>query len=123
MIKIGNKEIGSHSKPFIIAEMSGNHNQSLDRALYLVELAAKSGADAIKLQTYTPDTITLDVYTNEFFINNENSLWKGQSLYDLYKQDLENLSDLGFYIYTGKNMQNQHYIKVEWTRDRNVNIK
>ena len=86
MIKIGNKEIGSHSKPFIIAEMSGNHNQSLDRALYLVELAAKSGADAIKLQTYTPDTITLDVYTNEFFINNENSLWKGQSLYDLYKQ-------------------------------------
>lgn len=86
MIKIGNKEIGSHSKPFIIAEMSGNHNQSLDRALYLVELAAKSGADAIKLQTYTPDTITLDVYTNEFFINNENSLWKGQSLYHLYKQ-------------------------------------
>ena len=87
MIKIGNKEIGPHSKPFIIAEMSGNHNQSLDRALYLVELAAKSGADAIKLQTYTPDTITLDVYTNEFFINNENSLWKGQSLYDLYKSE------------------------------------
>lgn len=86
MIKIRNREIGKHTKPFIIAEMSGNHNQSLERALHLVELAAETGVDALKLQTYTADTITLDVHTDEFFISNENSLWKGQSLYDLYKQ-------------------------------------
>ncbi|MFJ7368736.1 pseudaminic acid synthase [Lysinibacillus sp. FSL K6-4013] len=86
MIKIGNREIGKHEKPFIIAEMSGNHNQSLERALHLVELAAEAGVDALKLQTYTADTITLDVHTDEFFITNENSLWKGQSLYDLYEQ-------------------------------------
>lgn len=82
---IGNKEIGKEHKPFIIAEMSGNHNQSLERALHLVELAAASGADAVKLQTYTADTITLDVHTDEFFISNEKDLWKGQSLYNLYK--------------------------------------
>lgn len=82
---IGNKEIGIGHKPFIIAEMSGNHNQSLERALHLVELAAEAGADAVKLQTYTADTITLDVHENEFFISNEEDLWKGQSLYDLYK--------------------------------------
>jgi len=86
MIKIGNREIGRHTKPFIIAEMSGNHNQSLDRALHLVELAAQAGVDAVKLQTYTADTITLDVHTGEFFISNEEDLWKGQSLYNLYKQ-------------------------------------
>ena len=86
MIKIANKEIGTHTKPFIIAEMSGNHNQSLEKALSLVELAAQSGADALKIQTYTADTITLDVDTDEFYISNENSLWKGQSLYNLYKQ-------------------------------------
>ncbi|WP_338652596.1 pseudaminic acid synthase [Lysinibacillus sp. Y5S-8] len=86
MIKIGDREIGRDAKPFIIAEMSGNHNQSLERALRLVELAAEAGVDALKLQTYTADTITLDVHTNEFFISNENSLWKGQSLYNLYKQ-------------------------------------
>lgn len=86
MIKIGNKEIGRHTKPFIIAEMSGNHNQSLDRALDLVDLAAEAGVDALKLQTYTPDTITLDVHTGEFFISNDANLWKGQSLYNLYKE-------------------------------------
>jgi N-acetylneuraminate synthase len=86
MIQIGNKEIGRHTKPFIIAEMSGNHNQSLDRALHLVELAAEAGADALKLQTYTPDTITLDVHTDEFFISSNTNLWKGQSLYNLYKE-------------------------------------
>lgn len=86
MIKIGNREIGRHTKPFIIAEMSGNHNQSLERALHLVELAAEAGVDALKLQTYTPDTITLDVHTGEFFITNDNNLWKGQSLYNLYKE-------------------------------------
>lgn len=86
MIKIGHKEIGQHTKPFIIAEMSGNHNQSLERALHLVELAAEAGADALKLQTYTPDTITLDVHTREFFIQDDKNLWKGNSLYNLYKE-------------------------------------
>ncbi|MBG9454832.1 N-acetylneuraminate synthase [Lysinibacillus sphaericus] len=86
MIKIGNSEIGNHTKPFIIAEMSGNHNQSLERALHLVDLAAEAGVDALKLQTYTPDTITLDVHTGEFFIQDEQNLWKGNSLYNLYKE-------------------------------------
>lgn len=86
MIKIGNREIGLHTKPFIIAEMSGNHNQSLERALHLVELAAEAGVDALKLQTYTPDTITLDVHTGEFFIQEDGNLWRGNSLYNLYKE-------------------------------------
>lgn len=86
MIKIGNKEVGSHTKPFIIAEMSGNHNQSLERALHLVELAAESGVDALKIQTYTPDTITLDIHTGEFFIQDDKNLWNGNSLYNLYRE-------------------------------------
>ncbi|WP_107947359.1 pseudaminic acid synthase [Lysinibacillus parviboronicapiens] len=86
MIKIGTKEIGKHTKPFIIAEMSGNHNQSLERALHLVELAAEAGVDALKLQTYTPDTITLDVHTREFFIQDDSNIWNGNSLYNLYKE-------------------------------------
>jgi len=73
-------------KPFIIAEMSGNHNQSLERALKIVDLAAEAGVDAVKLQTYTPDTMTLDIHTGEFFIRSETNLWKGQSLYNLYKE-------------------------------------
>jgi len=84
-MKIANRKIGSDASPFVIAEMSGNHNQSLDRALAIVEAAAKAGAHAIKLQTYTADTITLDVSEGEFFINDENSLWKGSSLHNLYK--------------------------------------
>lgn len=86
MIKIGHKEIGQHTKPFIIAEMSGNHNKSLERALHLVELAAEAGVDALKLQTYTPDTITLDVHTGEFFIEDDANIWKGNSLYNLYEE-------------------------------------
>lgn len=85
-IKIGNHIIGSNQKPFIIAEMSGNHNQSLDRALQLVDAAAVAGAHALKIQTYTADTITLNVRTDDFMINDENSIWKGQNLYDLYEQ-------------------------------------
>lgn len=81
-----NKSIGRNSPPFIIAEMSGNHNQSLDRALELVELASKSGAHAIKLQTYTADTMTLDIEEREFFIKDKNSLWQGTSLYKLYQK-------------------------------------
>jgi N-acetylneuraminate synthase len=78
--------ISKNNAPFIIAEMSGNHNQSLDKALAIVDAAAKSGVQALKLQTYTADTMTLDLDDGEFFISNENSLWKGQSLYKLYQQ-------------------------------------
>ncbi len=73
-------------KPIIIAEMSGNHNQSLERALAIVDVAAKAGADAIKLQTYTADTMTLDISKGEFFIEDKESLWKGESLYHLYQK-------------------------------------
>lgn len=73
-------------KPFIIAEMSGNHNQSLDRALAIVEAVAKTGVHAIKLQTYTADTMTIDIAEGEFFIDDVQSLWKGQSLYGLYQK-------------------------------------
>lgn len=85
-MNIGNLEIGIAHKPFVIAEMSGNHNQSLARALEIVEAAAKSGADALKLQTYTADTMTLDIDEGEFFINDPNSLWHGNSLHSLYQR-------------------------------------
>ncbi len=84
-IRIGEKYIGENHKPFIIAEMSGNHNQSLERAFEIVDAAAAAGADAIKLQTYTADTLTIDKSEGDFFIQDKNSLWKGSSLYDLYK--------------------------------------
>lgn len=83
---VGGRPIGRDHSPFIIAEMSGNHNQSLDRALALVDAAAASGAHALKLQTYTAETITLDVENGDFFIDDENSLWKGNSLHSLYEQ-------------------------------------
>lgn len=86
MFEISGKKIGLNHRPFIIAEMSGNHNQSLDRALEIIEAAAKSGAHALKLQTYTADTLTLDVSEGEFFIENKDSLWKGKSLYELYQE-------------------------------------
>ncbi|WP_055106039.1 pseudaminic acid synthase [Paenibacillus ihumii] len=84
--QIGNRWVGKSHKPFIIAEMSGNHNHSLDRALAIVEAAAKAGADALKLQTYTADTMTLDIHDGDFFIEDPNSLWKGSSLYRLYQE-------------------------------------
>ncbi|MES2330086.1 MAG: pseudaminic acid synthase [Bacteroidota bacterium] len=83
-MQIGKHIIGSGATPFIIAEMSGNHNQSLDRALAIVDAAAKTGAHALKLQTYTADTITLDVEENEFKIQDENNLWNGKTLHKLY---------------------------------------
>lgn len=85
-IHIADKIISKNHKPFIIAEMSGNHNQSLDTALQIVEAAAKTGVDAIKLQTYTADTLTLNAKSEDFLISDPNSLWNGESLYDLYSK-------------------------------------
>lgn len=77
---------GLDKKPFLIAEMSGNHNASLERALAIVDAAADAGADALKLQTYTSETMTLDLDANEFHISDPKSLWAGQSLHALYRQ-------------------------------------
>jgi pseudaminic acid synthase len=85
-IHIAGRPIGPEHPPFVIAEMSGNHNQSLDRALQIVDAAAAAGAHAIKLQTYTADTMTLDVRGGSFEINDPDSLWSGQNLHDLYKK-------------------------------------
>jgi pseudaminic acid synthase len=85
-ITIANLSIGAACRPFVIAEMSGNHNQSLERALEIVTAAAKSGAHGLKIQTYTPDTMTLDLDEREFHIDDPKSLWKGTSLYKLYGQ-------------------------------------
>lgn len=83
-VEISGRKIGRNRPPFIIAEMSGNHNQSLERALEIVEAAAKTGAHALKIQTYTPDTMTLDLDEREFHISDPKSLWTGTSLYKLY---------------------------------------
>lgn len=85
-IFIANKHISKQNPPFIIAEMSGNHNRSLDRALSIVEAAAKAGVHALKLQTYTADTMTIDLNEREFYISNAKSLWQGISLYKLYRE-------------------------------------
>jgi pseudaminic acid synthase len=84
MMKIGSREVGDGCVPFIIAEMSGNHNQSLERALEIVDAAAGAGAHALKIQTYTPDTMTIDLEEREFYISDAKSLWVGTSLYKLY---------------------------------------
>lgn len=85
-MKIAQRDIGPGSRPYLIAEMSGNHNQSLARALDIVDAAARAGADAIKLQTYTADTMTLDVAAPGFVIEDAESLWEGRRLYDLYQE-------------------------------------
>ena len=82
---IGKYKISKKNKPLIVAEMSGNHNQSLERALKIVEEAAKSGVHMLKLQTYTADTLTIDSKNNDFYADSK-SLWKGKSLYELYKE-------------------------------------
>lgn len=85
-MKIGPFEIGPGHRPFVIAEMSGNHNRSLERALEIVDAAAATGAQAIKLQTYTADTMTLDLREGAFVISDPKSLWAGRSLHDLYDE-------------------------------------
>ena len=81
---IAGREIGRSAPPLVIAELSGNHNASLDRALRLIDAAADAGAEAVKLQTYTPDTITLDHDGPGFRI--EGGLWAGRTLHDLYAE-------------------------------------
>jgi len=85
-IKIGDHVISRDTKPFIIAEMSGNHNQSLDRAKEIISVAAKAGAHAIKLQTYTADTMTINHRGGLFEITDKKSLWYGRNLYELYEE-------------------------------------
>ena len=83
---IENFKIDQNNKPFIIAEMSGNHNKSLERAKEIVKVAASTGVHAIKLQTYTPDTMTIDHRGGLFDIRDKNSLWFGRNLYELYRE-------------------------------------
>lgn len=85
-IKLSGKTIGKNHQPFIIAEMSGNHNQSIERALAIIDAAADAGAHAIKLQTYTADTLTINVSDGEFLISDPKSLWNGRNLYELYQE-------------------------------------
>lgn len=83
---IANRKIGLDVAPFVIAEMSGNHNQSLERALEIVDAAAAAGVHALKLQTYTADTMTLDIRGGSFDITDAGSLWTGRNLHDLYQE-------------------------------------
>lgn len=84
--EIDGRKIGPGHKPYLIAEISGNHNQSIDRALEIIKASKEAGADAVKLQTYTADTMTLNLDKNEFFVSDKENIWKGQSLYQLYEK-------------------------------------
>lgn len=85
-VRIADREITRGFPPLVVAEMSGNHNQSLERALAIVDAAADAGAHALKIQTYTADTITLDLDSGDFLISDPDSPWSGRSLYDLYSE-------------------------------------
>lgn len=85
-VRIGDRLIGLNEPPFIIAELSGNHSQNYDLALQMIESAAACGAHAIKLQTYTADSMTLDVRTDDFLIKEKDSLWHGENLHSLYQK-------------------------------------
>ena len=85
-IKIGDAVIGVNHRPIVIAELSANHLNDMDLAINLVKEASMNGADAIKLQTFRPDTLTIDSDRPEFFINDPNSLWHGRRLWDLYQE-------------------------------------
>ncbi|OGH84943.1 MAG: pseudaminic acid synthase [Candidatus Magasanikbacteria bacterium RIFOXYC12_FULL_33_11] len=84
----GERKIGPGNPAFIIAEMSGNHNQNFERAVEIIKFAAEAGADAIKLQTYTPDTMTIDCQKEYFMVAGEGNpdIWKGKTLYELYQK-------------------------------------
>lgn len=84
--EIAGRKVGIDHAPFVIAEMSGNHNHSLDRALAIVDAAAASGAHGLKIQTYTADTMTLPLSTGEFFVSDPANIWTGRTLYDLYQK-------------------------------------
>ena len=84
-MNINGREIGGTNPVYIVAEMSANHNQEFDKAVELVHAAKKAGADAVKLQTYTPDTITLDSNKEDFLIG-EGTLWSGRRLHELYAE-------------------------------------
>ena len=85
-VRIGDRIVGASDAPFVIAELSGNHGQSLSVAKSMISSAAKAGAHAIKLQTYTADSMTLDVDSKDFVIEEEDSLWSGASLHSLYQK-------------------------------------
>tara|TARA_B100000989_G_scaffold124046_1_gene91733 strand:+ start:13399 stop:14469 length:1071 start_codon:yes stop_codon:yes gene_type:complete len=85
-MKIKNRKISQSEKPFIIAELSANHNKSLDKALTLVKKAAEANADAIKLQTYTADTMTFNLDSDQFMIRDKSSPWNGRHMYELYQE-------------------------------------
>ncbi len=85
-MRVGERWIGSKEPPFVIAELSGNHGGSLQRALETVDAVAEAGADALKLQTYTADTMTLDIDDSRFRISDPGSLWAGRHLHDLYHE-------------------------------------
>ena len=83
-ISIANRPIGKNYPPYVIAEMSANHNGKIENAFKILEMAKRCGADAVKMQTYTPDTITLKSSNQQFKI--ESGLWKGKTLYELYSE-------------------------------------
>lgn len=85
-IEIGGRRIGPDQPPFIVAELSGNHDGSLDRALAIVDAIADAGADAVKLQTYTADELTIDCGEDDFLIRDSGSPWEGRNLHELYRQ-------------------------------------